>query len=197
MTNNLGMGAGAVSNPVQQTDRLDEELEVWTREIPSLDLLTEGIVERIHKLQRYFNVTMDETLAEVGLSSRTFRVLGRLRYQGPPYQLSAGQLADSMGLSSGAMTNRLDRLEQAGLVRRVPDPDDRRGVLVEPTEEGHAAWDRTVSTQAVREQLIASVLNDDEKEQLHALLRKLMSAFPDSVRESSKRHKAKVAEEDD
>jgi DNA-binding PadR family transcriptional regulator len=84
-----------------------------------------------------------------------------------------------MRLSSGAMTNRLDRLEKAGLIRRLPDPNDRRGQLIEPTEKGHAAWDRTVVTQAERERRIASVLSEREREQLHRLLRKLMSAFPD------------------
>jgi DNA-binding MarR family transcriptional regulator len=87
------------------------------------------------------------------------------------------------------MTNRLDRLEAAGLVRRVPDPDDRRGVLVEPTEAGHAAWEKAVHTQADRERLIASVLSDSEKKELHSLLRKLMSAFPDEVREAVRRSK--------
>jgi DNA-binding MarR family transcriptional regulator len=181
-----------------ETDHLDAQLDVWTREIPSLDRLTEGIVERIHKLARYFNHSMEGTLAETGLAARTYRVLGRLRYQGPPYRLSAGQLAEEMGLSSGAMTNRLDRLEEAGLVRRLADPNDRRGVLVEPTEAGHEAWGRAVSTQAGREALIAAVLSDAEKEQLHSLLRRLMGAFPDEVREAAKRSKAKAhADEDD
>ena len=173
------------------SDNLDAQLDVWTREIPSLDRLTEGIVERIEKLSRLFGHTMEETLAESGLSARSFRVLGRLRYQGPPYRVSAGQLADHMGLSSGAMTNRLDRLEQAGLVRRLPDPDDRRGVLVEPTEDGHAAWNRAVGTQAARESLIAAALSKDEKEQLHGLLRRLMAAFPEDVREAARRAKQK------
>jgi DNA-binding MarR family transcriptional regulator len=177
-----------------ERDNLDAQLDVWTREIPNLDRLTEGIVERIEKLARYFGHSMESTLEEYGLAGRTYRVLGRLRYQGPPYRLSAGQLADSMGLSSGAMTNRLDRLEQAGVIRRVPDPNDRRGVLVEPTEEGHKAWDRTVETQATREQLIASVLTDDEKVQLHGLLRRLMTAFPDEVREAAKKAKHKAEE---
>ena len=181
----------------QQTDHLDAQLDVWTREIPNLDRLTEGIVERIEKLSRWFGHSMETTLAEVGLAGRTYRVLGRLRYQGPPYRLSAGQLAESMGLSSGAMTNRLDRLEQAGLVRRLPDPEDRRGVLVEPTEAGHAAWDAAVVTQADREARIASVLTNDEKEQLHALLRRLMSAFPDEVREAAKKAKRRKEEDTD
>jgi DNA-binding MarR family transcriptional regulator len=181
-----------------ETDHLDAQLDVWTREIPGLDRLTEGIVERIEKLSRYFGHSLEETLAEYGMAGRTYRVLGKLRYQGPPYQLSAGQLADAMGLSSGAMTNRLDRLEEAGLVRRLADPDDRRGVLVEPTEAGHDAWHSAVATQAKREALIASVLSDAEKEQLHALLRRLMSAFPDDVREAAKRkrHKSQEADED-
>jgi DNA-binding MarR family transcriptional regulator len=172
-------------------DGMDRMLDVWVREIPGLDRLTEGIVERIDTLARYFNHSMETTLAEFGLDRRTHRVLGRLRYQGPPYRLSAGELAEGMGLSSGAMTNRLDRLEAAGLVRRLPDPDDRRGVLVEPTEAGHAAWDRATDTQARREALIASALTEAEKDQLHTLLRRLMRAFPDEVREGAKRHRAK------
>jgi DNA-binding MarR family transcriptional regulator len=175
---------------VAERDHLDDQLDVWTREIKSLDRLTEGIIERIYKLSRYFGHSMEATLAETGISHRTFRVLGRLRYQGPPYRLSAGQLAEAMGLSSGAMTNRLDRLEQAGLVRRVADPDDRRGVLVEPTEEGSSAWGRAVGIASAKEKLIASVLTDDEKEHLHDLLRTLMSAFPDELKDASKRARA-------
>jgi len=174
----------------RHADHMDRMLDVWVREIPGLDRLTEGIVERIDVLARYFNHSMETTLAEFGLDRRTHRVLGRLRYQGPPYRLSAGQLAEGMGLSSGAMTNRLDRLETAGLVRRLPDPDDRRGVLVEPTEAGQAAWDRATDTQARREALIASALSEVEKGQLHALLRRLMRAFPDEVREAAKHRKA-------
>jgi DNA-binding MarR family transcriptional regulator len=171
-------------------DYLDKMLDVWVREIPGLDRLTEGIVERIGNLSRLFDHSMDTTLAEYGLDRRTHRVLARLRYQGPPYRLSAGELADGLGLSSGAMTNRLDRLEEAGLVRRLPDPDDRRGVLVEPTKAGHAAWDSATDTQAGREALIASALSEDEKERLHALLRRLMRAFPHEVRAGARRKKA-------
>ena len=181
----------------QETDHLDAMLDVWTREIPNLDRLTEGIVERIEKLSRLFGQSMVETLAETELTARAYRVLGRLRYQGPPYRLSAGQLAEGMGLSSGAMTNRLDRLEEASLVRRLPDPEDRRGVLVEPTETGHAAWDRAVSTQAEREALIASVLSESEKEQLHSLLRRLMGAFPEEARDAARRSKARELSGDD
>jgi DNA-binding MarR family transcriptional regulator len=93
--------------------------------------------------------------------------------------VSAGKLAETLRLSSGAMTNRLDRMEAAGLVRRVPDPTDRRATLVEPTELGHAMWDKTVGAQARREAEFSSGLSHAEKERLHDLLRHLMLAFPD------------------
>jgi DNA-binding MarR family transcriptional regulator len=160
-------------------DHLDEALVVWAREVPDLDTLTEGIVERIHILAHELNVSAEQTLAEFDLDRRSFKLLSKLRRFGPPYQRSAGTLANDMQLSSGAMTNRLDRMEAAGLIRRLPDPNDRRGTLVEPTEAGHAAWDQAVGTQARREAMIAAVLSDKEREQLHRLLRQLMRAFPD------------------
>ena len=76
------------------------------------------------------------------------------------------------------MTNRLDRMEAAGLIRRIPDPNDRRGILVEPTKDGLAIWDRAVGTQAEREAKFAAVLDAKEREELHRLLRTLMRAFP-------------------
>jgi DNA-binding MarR family transcriptional regulator len=160
-------------------DYLDEALVVWAREIPDLDPVTEGIVERIHILAHDFNVSSEQTLHEFALDRRSFKLLSRLRSFGPPYQRSAGMLANDIQLSSGAMTNRLDRMEAAGLIRRLPDPNDRRGTLVEPTATGHAAWDQAVGTQARREALIAGVLTEKERDQLHGLLRKLMRAFPD------------------
>jgi DNA-binding MarR family transcriptional regulator len=161
-------------------DQLDDALLVWAREIPDLDPLTEGIVERIQILAKSFDASIEETLAEHGLDRRAFHTLGRLRSYGPPYRRSAGALARDMRLSTGAMTNRLDRMEAAGLIRRLPDPTDRRGTLVEPTELGHATWDQTVGTQARREAMIASVVSREELEELHRILRHLMRAFPDA-----------------
>lgn len=160
-------------------DALDDNLVIWAREIPDLDPLTEGIVERIQVLARNLNQSLDETLEKFDLDRRSFGLLGDLRKHGPPYRVSAGKLAADLRLSSGAMTNRLDRMEKAGLVRRLPDPNDRRGTLVEPTDMGQATWDRTVGAQARREALFSSVLTLAEKERLHDLLRHLMLAFPD------------------
>ena len=160
-------------------DRLDESLRVWAREIPDLNSVTEGIVERIQILGKAFDRSLEETLTQYGLDHRSYHLLGRLRSYGPPYRRSPGQLAADMRLSSGAMTNRLDRMEAAGLIRRLPDPGDRRASLIEPTETGNATWDSTTGTQARREAKIASVLQAAEQEELHRLLRRLMRAFPD------------------
>ena len=84
------------------------------------------------------------------------------------------------------MTNRLDRLEQAGLVRRLPDPEDRRGVLVELTKEGQQAWKKTLGVQAAKESLIADALSKDEQRELNALLRKMMREFERREQESAK-----------
>ena len=94
----------------EEHDRLDDWLEIWTREIPNLDATTEGIVERIQNLYKDFDRSMEETLAKYELDRRAFHLIGRLRSYGPPYRRSPGQLAGDMRLSSGAMTNRLDRL---------------------------------------------------------------------------------------
>lgn len=168
----------------ESRDRLDESLRAWAREIPDLDSTTEGIVERIEILAKAFNRSLQDTLIEFGLDHRSYHLLGALRRDGAPYRRTPGQLAADMRLSSGAMTNRLDRMEAAGLIRRLPDPSDRRGTLIEPTEAGHAIWDSTTGTQARREALIASVLDPAEREELHRLLRHLMRAFPDKAHPS-------------
>lgn len=177
-----------------ERDQLDESLEAWAREIPDLDPVTEGIIERIQILAWNFNQSMDETLAEFELDRRSFSLLGKLRKYGPPYRASAGRLATDLRLSSGAMTNRLDRMEAAGLIRRLPDPDDRRGTLVEPTEAGHAAWDKTVGAQARREASLSAILSDSEKHRLHDLLRHLMVAFPDWKAKKHAMHEAETGE---
>lgn len=178
-----------------ERDSLDESLEIWAREIPDLDPVTEGIIERIQILAFNVNQSMDDTLAEYDLDRRSFQLLGKLRRHGTPYQVSAGKLATELRLSSGAMTNRLDRMEAAGLIRRLPDPNDRRGTLVEPTAEGHAAWDKSVGAQARREALFSSVLSDTEKERLQDLLRHLMLAFPDWKHKKHGAHDAPDAAE--
>jgi DNA-binding MarR family transcriptional regulator len=181
----------AAKRPVH--DSLDDSLEIWAREIPDLDPVTEGIIERIQILAFNVNQSMEETLAAYELDRRSFQLLGKLRRHGAPYRVSAGKLAMELRLSSGAMTNRLDRMEKSGLIRRLPDPNDRRGTLIEPTDAGHRAWDETVGEAARREAQFSAVLSDAEKARLHDLLRVFMLAFPNWEKKKSAQHEAEAS----
>src|SRR5690242_8645270 len=161
----------------EDRDHVDAFLDSIHLVLPDLDLEVEGIVDRISGLARRLQRTMDETLAEFGLDTAENKVLSILAQGGEPFRSTPGRLATRMELSSGAMTNRLDRLEQAGLVRRLPDPDDRRGILVELTPEGKRVYEDAIGVQGRKESLVASALTVPEKKQLNALLRRLMIEF--------------------
>lgn len=162
-------------------DHVDRWLETaWLQDIPNLDLEVEGIVDRMNGLSRRFKRSLNEAIAEQGLSFEEWDVLGALRRAGPPFRRSAGELAKISDLSSGAMTSRLDRLEKAGLVKRLPDPNDRRGVLIELTKAGEQKWLDSAGAGAAREALIASALTEREKKELNGLLRRLMLEFEKS-----------------
>src|SRR3954452_6565643 len=162
----------------KEQDHVDRWLATASLDdIPNLDLAVEGIVHRMNGLTRRIKRSHTEVLAEHGLTWEEWDVLGALRRAGPPYRRSAGELARIAELSSGAMTNRLDRLEQAGFVQRLPDPDDRRGVLVELTDHGRKTYRRAVGAQAKKEALVTAALNEREKVQLNALLRLMMLEF--------------------
>ena len=154
-------------------DRIDHFLE-RLEGIPGLDYEVEGIVDRINSLQRRFRAEHEETLRAWDLSWGEWKVLTSLHHGGCS---SPGELSSELELSSGAMTNRLDRLEEAGLIRRVRDPGDRRGVKLELTDEGRRVWTESASAQAQKEIVVASALTKREQVELNALLRKLMLAF--------------------
>ena len=154
-------------------DHIDRFLDSIRDELPELDLTVEGIVDRINGLSRRIKRMMDETLNERSLTWGEWKVLGLLR-RTSANRRSPGFLAVHAELSSGAMTNRLDNLEKAGLIRRLPDPSDRRGIQVELTEAGIKAYDESTAAQAAKEALIASALNAKEKDELNNLLRRLM-----------------------
>ena len=161
-----------------ERDHVDRFLDEIRAELPKgIDMTVEGIVDRIQGIARRLQKVLDETVSEYGLSHAEWKVLSSLRWAGPPYRRSAGDLARIADLSTGAMTNRLDQIEEAGLVRRLRDPDDRRGVLVELTDKGRAVWEEALGVQAEKEALFAAALTAGEREQLDSLLRRLMLAF--------------------
>jgi DNA-binding MarR family transcriptional regulator len=149
-------------------------VESWEPELPDIDLEIEAAVQRINWIFRRLRRRMDETLAEHELSFEEWGLLGHLKLAGAPYTSTPGKLAEKQGLSTGAMTNRLDRLEQAGLIRRRPDPGDRRSLQVDLTDNGHEAWLQTVHAQAAKEAAIGAALSQRELGQLNQLLRKVL-----------------------
>jgi len=165
-----------MAKTLKQEDHVDRFLEEIRDHMPTLDLRVEGIVDRIAGIQRRIRRMLDETLEEHGLISGEWHVLGKLS-RSPDLRRSAGELAAKVELSSAAMTNRLDRLEKAGLVRRVPDPTDRRSVQVELTSKGKALYDRAVGAQAAKESIVAAALDQRQQDQLNDLLRRLMLEF--------------------
>ena len=161
-----------------EEDSIDRMVARWAPHLPSIDLEVETIVQRVQRLQRFIRKRMEETLADVGLNWSEWEVLGALRLAGEPYRSSPGELAKhGEGVSSGAMTARLDRLEERDFIRRLPDPDDRRGVLVELTEAGLHAYFAAVDVQAAKEAAIAKALTKKERAELNGLLRKLVLGF--------------------
>ena len=151
-------------------DRFLDELEP----IEGLDYEVEGIVDRIGGINRRLKRGLEATMSEFGMTMADWQVLTTLRNSG---SRSPGAIARYNDLTSGTVTSRLDKLESEGYIRRVPDPEDRRGIKVELTEEGRKAWEKAASVQARKEAFFASALNASEQKRLNALLRKLMLAF--------------------
>src|SRR5210317_608148 len=139
-------------------DPIDEILDQWSEERPDLDTASLGVVIRVMTLYRSFQRQATRALEPLDLELWEYDVLSVLRRQGKPYALAATGLARETGLSSGAMTNRIDRLEARGLVRRKPDPHDRRGVIVSLTAKGRKLIDKAIQHRL-----------DSAKESLQAL----------------------------
>ena len=140
-------------------DAIDRIVHAWNRERPDLD------VSVTHVLQR-------------GLTFGEYEVLAALVRSGPPHRLKPSDLVGALVLSSGAVTNRIDRVEAAGLVQRLPDPDDRRGTLVALTDKGRQVVDEAVVAHLANEERLLAALSARERGQLSDLLRKLLMSEP-------------------
>src|SRR6187200_531888 len=122
-------------------DEVDELVEAWGRERADLDLTPVEVFSRISRLARHLDLARRDAFSEHAIESWEFDVLAALRRAGAPYELSPGRLLKETLVTSGTMTNRVDRLAARGLVERLPDPHDRRGVLVRLTPQGKIAVD--------------------------------------------------------
>src|SRR3954451_24776068 len=122
-------------------DEGDELVEAWARERPDLDLAPVEVFSRISRLGRHLDLARRDAFTAAQVESWEFDVLAALRRAGTPYELSPGKLLRETLVTSGTMTNRVDRLVERGLVERLPDPHERRGVLGRLTPEGKIAVD--------------------------------------------------------
>lgn len=155
-------------------DPVDKILVQWQRERPDLDVSPMGIIGRITRLAKHLEQAIQETFSEFGLTVGEFDVLATLRRSGHPYQLSPTELFNTLMVSSGTMTHRIDRLEQSELVQRIPDPSDRRGTQIKLTDKGLKVIGKAVEAHVINEHRILSALEASEREALIQLLRKLL-----------------------
>jgi DNA-binding MarR family transcriptional regulator len=163
---------------VAEHDGVDRIIEQWGRERPDLDVSPIGVIGRISRLARELEQRLEPVYRDQGLEPGWYDVLATLRRAGPPYRLRPTEFTHTLMLTSSGTTKRLDRLEQAGLIARTPDPDDRRGTLITLTEAGHALLDTAVDAHVANEHGLLSTLTEAEREQLAALLRKLQLGLP-------------------
>lgn len=160
-------------------DEVDELVEAWARERADLDLGPVAVFSRIGRLSRHLDLARREAFHAQGIESWEFDVLAALRRAGTPYELSPGRLLRETLVTSGTMTNRVDRLAARGYVERNPDPDDRRGVLVRLTPEGKAAVDSAFEALLEAEQEFLAGLPERDRARLADLLRTLLAPFSD------------------
>jgi DNA-binding MarR family transcriptional regulator len=158
-------------------DEVDDLSEAWAHERPDLDLGPVEIFSRLSRLSRHLDLARRDAFSGSGIESWEFDVLAALRRAGAPYELSPGRLLRETLVTSGTMTNRVDRLASRGLVERLPDPADRRGVLVRLTPDGKATVDSAFEALLAAEREFLDGLSDDQQSQLTDLLRRLLVPF--------------------
>jgi DNA-binding MarR family transcriptional regulator len=155
-------------------DEVDELVEAWRRERTDLDLAPVEVFSRISRLAWLLDRARREAFTGQAIEPWEFDVLAALRRAGRPYRLSPGQLLRETMVTSGTMTNRIDRLGERGLVERSPDPHDRRGVLVGLTAAGKRAVDGAFESLIDKERDLLAELSASERRDLTALLKRLM-----------------------
>lgn len=161
-------------------DRVDEIRKQWSRVRPELDTWPVEVVIRVGRTARYFDAGMEALFRTYGMTRASWDIVAALRRVGPPYRLSPTNLYRTVMRTSGAMTRRIDHLEGEGFVTRVPDPSDRRGILVELTPLGLTIVDEIAEAHMSNERELLATLTHDEQRDLAALLKKLLLAFEQS-----------------
>ncbi|WAU79623.1 MarR family transcriptional regulator [Streptomyces sp. Qhu-G9] len=161
-------------------DPVDAIIDQWAVVRPDLDTAAMEVFGRVFRLSRAMGDRMEKSYARLGISRGEFDALATLRRSGAPFTLSPRQLSASVMLTTGGMTGRLDKLERAGLVRRSPDPHDRRALQVTLTDKGLTLVDEAVGAGLAVQTEALSALDDEQAGQLADLLRQLLSGTGES-----------------
>jgi DNA-binding MarR family transcriptional regulator len=175
-----------------EADHVDRVREQWRTVRPDIDTSPIAIVARIGRAAAYFDQSINELMARHGLARSSWDVLASLRRTGPPHELSPTELYRGLMRTSGAMTNRLQRLERSGLIERAPDPGDGRGMLVRLTPQGRDLVDEIAPQHMETERRLLEPLTTEERETLEMALRRLLGNLEQTSagppREAGKRH---------
>jgi DNA-binding MarR family transcriptional regulator len=166
----------ASGSPQGHEDQIDRIVSLWRAVRPDLDPTSTEVIGRIVRMEYFVTRRVLADLARYELNVGEFDVLAALRRSGAPFQLPPHQLQGMVLISSGGLTNRLNRLENNGLIARLPDPDDRRGVLVTLTKKGLSVVDEAVEFHLAAEAELLAPLNAEERALMAGLLRKLLMA---------------------
>ena len=158
-------------------DSVDRVLADWARERPDLDFTPVGVITRLGRLRGYLDAELATVFAQFGLTAADFRVIVTLRRGGTPYRMLQARLMEALGLTSGTVSVRLDRLERQGIVTREPGPASARGSVVQLTATGLALFDRVAPVHLANEDRLLAALSGDERLALAGLLRRLLASF--------------------
>lgn len=156
---------------------IDKIKAQWARQRPDLDTEPMALIGRMTRLSAHLSEEMGKTFARHGLNGPSFDMLATLLRSGPPHALSPNQLLETMMVTSGTMTNRIDQLEKDDLVTRVRNPDDKRSVLVQLTGKGQKIIDAAVTDHVETQKKLVAGLSGDERGSLNALLRTYLATF--------------------
>lgn len=162
---------------IPDRDAVDQILAQWNRERPDLDVSPMGLIGRLGRLRAHISRAHEAVFQRHGLNSASFDLLATIRRSGPPFRLSPSELLDTMMITSGTMTNRIDQLEKQGLVERLPHPEDRRALLVALTEKGRAVIDAAVTDHVANQNRLVETLTPEDRSALDGLLKQYLTAF--------------------
>jgi DNA-binding MarR family transcriptional regulator len=158
-------------------DPTDQMLTGWDEARPDLEVGTLQVTARLSRIGAHLARRQEATFNRFGLGRGEVGLLSALRIAGPPYRSSPTRLAKGLMLSSAGVTSRIDRLERRGLVRRLADPNDRRGVMIELTDAGLEIVDAAVAANSVSERQLLDRLDPGEVTALEGILRKLLGGL--------------------